>query len=68
MTLVIPKYDVAESKDLLVAEAEALKTLGATTLITSATPFGSSQVQVLSYPTNEHRRQLKANIKGETNG
>ena len=68
MTLVTPKYDAAESKDLLVAEAEALKTLGATTLVTGATAFGTTQVQAVAYPTHEHRRQLVANIQGETNG
>lgn len=68
MTLVTPSFDASESKDLLVEEAAALKTLGATTLVTSATPFGVAPVQAVAYPTQEHRRQLKANIQGETNG
>lgn len=67
MTQVKPKYDNAEESTLLVDETAALKELGATTLVTSATPFGVATVQVMAYPTYEHRQQIKANIQGETN-
>lgn len=67
MTLVTPKYDVAEEKTVLVEQAAALKELGGTTLVTEATPFGNAPVQAIAYPTYEHRQQLKANIQGERN-
>jgi hypothetical protein len=68
LTQVKPKYDVKEESTLLETEAAALKELGATTLVTSATPFGVAPVQAVAYPTYERRQQIKANIQGETNG
>lgn len=67
MTQVTPKYDVAEETSIIVSPAAALKELGATTLVTEATPFGNAPVQAIAYPIYEHRQQLKANIQGEHN-
>lgn len=67
MTIVVPKYDSAEAKTVLEEQTAALKRLGATTLVTAATPFGNAPVQAVAYPTYEQRQQLKANIQGETN-
>ena len=60
-----PKYDVEEQSEILVDQAAALKELGATTLVTSATPFGKAPVQVVAYPTFEERLRMTANIQGE---
>lgn len=60
-----PTYDVAEQSEILVDQATALKELGATTLVTNATPFGKAPVQAVAYPTFEERLRIAANIQGE---
>lgn len=65
MTEVKPSYDVAEESTLLEESTVAMKELGATTLVTTATPFGNAAVQAVAYPTYEERRRIAANIQGE---
>lgn len=60
-----PPYDVAETVSIEVSKAQALSTLAATELVTSATAFGNAELQPIQYPLHEARLRMKSNIEGE---
>jgi hypothetical protein len=64
-TTITPEYSNTEEVTVLQTEAEALKELGATTFVSSATGFGLAPIQQVRYSLLEERAETKANILGE---
>lgn len=56
--------DVEEVVSIELTEEEALRQLGATQLITTASRFGNAEVQEVVYPTHQYREDTRNNIKG----